>query len=91
MFSLRARREYRRYGIPRLRIMNGSLMLCGAGGIMLGLLFWPLGFLAAMCLCAMMALGVITRVRLGDPKRLMIPAASLATLNLVIALLFVLA
>ena len=88
LFSLRARREYRRYGIPHLRVMNGSLMLFGSGGIMLGLLFWPLGFAAAAGLCAMMMLGVLARIRLGDSKRLMVPASSLALLNFVIAILF---
>ena len=88
LFSLRARREYRRYGIPHLRVMNGSFMLLGSGGILLGLLFWPLGFVAAACLSTMMLLGVLARVRLGDSARLMIPAASLAVLNFVITILF---
>lgn len=88
LFSLRSRREYRRYGIPQLRVMNGTLMLLGSGGILLGLLFWPLGFIAAACLCTMMVLGVLARIRLGDSARLMVPAASLATLNFVIAILF---
>jgi len=88
LFSLRARREYRRYGIPHLRVMNGTLMLFGSGGILLGLLFWPLGFVAAACLSTMMLLGILARVRLGDSRRLMVPAASLATLNFVIAVLF---
>lgn len=85
--SLESRQEYRRYGIPHLRVLNGTLQLCGAGGVILGLLFPPIGMAASFGLCAMMLLGLATRVRLRDRKRLMIPAASLAALN---ALLFVL-
>ena len=87
IWSLKSRQEYRRYGIPQLRVLNGTLQLCGAGGTMIGLLAPPIGMAASLGLCSMMLLGLTTRVRLGDSKRLMIPAASLAALN---ALLFVL-
>jgi hypothetical protein len=87
ILSLESRREYLRYGIAHLRVLNGSLQLLGAGGVMFGLLVPPIGMVASGGLCVMMLLGVATRIRLRDAKRLMIPAVSLATLN---ALLFVL-
>jgi hypothetical protein len=87
ILSLEARQEYRRYGMSNLRVLNGSLQLLGAGGVMIGLLVPPIGMVASGGLCVMMLLGVSTRIRLRDAKRLMIPAASLAALN---ALLFVL-
>lgn len=86
--SSEARQEYRRYGISRFRVMNGVLQLLGATGVMVGLVFSPLGAAAALGLAAMMALGLITRVRLGDAPRLMIPAASLCVLNSVLFGLF---
>jgi len=85
--SLAARREYRRYGISHLRVLNGTFQLFGAGGVMIGLLIPPIGMVASAGLCVMMLLGLQTRIRLGDAKRLMIPASTLAALN---ALLFVL-
>ncbi|MFK8025509.1 MAG: DoxX family protein [Ilumatobacter sp.] len=88
MYSTSVRREYLRYGIPGLRVLNGSLMLCGAGGLMLGLLVWPLGMFAAAGLTTMMLLGLLTRVRLGDHPRLMIPAALLAVINGALLLAF---
>ena len=87
ILSLSARREYQRYGISNLRVLNGTLQLFGAGGVMIGLLVAPVGMVASGGLCTMMLLGVQTRIRLGDATRLMIPAVTLAALN---ALLFVL-
>ena len=86
--SPESRQEYRRYGIPHLRVLNGSLQLLGASGVLVGLLVPSIGVLAAGGLCSMMLLGLATRVRLGDAKRLMIPAASLAALNGLLVVLF---
>jgi len=86
--SLESRQEYRRYGIPHLRVLNGTLQLLGAGGVMIGLLVPLIGMIAAGGLCAMMLLGLATRVRLRDAKRLMLPAASLAALNALLVLMF---
>lgn len=88
IFSFEVRHEYRRYGIPHLRVLNGSLQLLGAGGVMIGLLFPPLGVVAASGLCTMMLLGLRTRIRLHDPPTLMIPAASLAVLNGMLVVMF---
>lgn len=88
IFSFEVRHEYRRYGIPQLRVLNGCLQLLGAGGVMIGLLFAPIGVVAASGLCTMMLLGLLTRVRLGDAFVLMIPATSLAMLNGLLVALF---
>ncbi|MFK7916776.1 MAG: DoxX family protein [Ilumatobacter sp.] len=86
--SLRVRTEYRRYGIPHLRVLNGTLQLFGAGGVLTGLAFAPLGVLAALGLCVMMLLGLNTRRRLRDPWRARIPASALAVINALLVLLF---
>ncbi|MEP1126066.1 MAG: DoxX family protein [Ilumatobacter sp.] len=88
--SSRSRQEYRRYGIPHLRVLNGTLQLFGAGGVLLGLVFPLLGATAAFGLCVQMILGLIVRHRLRDPWRLRIPATSLAAVNGVLVVLFLL-
>ncbi len=91
IFSFEVRHEYRRYGIPNLRVLNGCLQLLGAGGVMVGLLFPPVGVVAASGLCTMMLLGLLTRIRLGDAFVLMIPATSLAVLNGLLVAMFLFA
>ncbi len=88
--SLRSRQEYRRYGIPHLRVLNGTLQMFGAGGVLLGLVFPLLGAAAALGLCVQMLLGLVVRHRLHDPWRLRLPATSLAVLNGVLVVLFLL-
>jgi hypothetical protein len=56
--------------------------------VILGLALAPLGALAAAGLTALMVLGLIVRIRIHDAPRLMVPAASLATLNAVLVVLF---
>lgn len=90
IMSLRARYEYKRYGVPQFRVLNGTLQMFGAGGVLLGLAFPPLGAAAALGLTVLMALGLVTRYRLRDPWKLRIPATTLATLNAVLFVLFLL-
>lgn len=88
LFADPPRVEYERYGLPKLRVLVGSLQLLGAAGLLIGLLFAPLGAAAATGLALMMLLGVAARVRIHDAPRLMIPAGSLAVLNAVLVVLF---
>ena len=90
ILSLQARKEYRRYGIPHLRILNGTLQMFGAGGVLIGLALPVLGAAAALGLCLMMLLGLNTRRRLHDPWRKRIPATALAALNAALFVLFLL-
>ncbi len=88
IFSFEVRHEYRRYGIANLRVLNGSLQLLGACGVLAGLAVPLLGATAAGGLCVMMLLGLVTRHRLRDPWRARIPATTLAVLNGLLVLLF---
>lgn len=87
LFKTPPRGEYERYGMPRLRVFVGSLQLAGAAGLIVGLVFPVLGGLAAGGLMLMMLLGLGVRYRIHDAPRLMVPAATLATLNATILLL----
>lgn len=91
IFGQRPNAEYDRYGLPGLRRFVGSMQLLGAAGVLLGLGYTPLGALAAGGLALMMVLGVIVRVRIQDSPKQMIPAASLAVLNVLLVVAFVLA
>jgi len=88
LFAVRARREYRRYGIAHLRVMVGYLQLLGATGVMVGLFVSPIGAAAALGLAIMMTFAIGTRIRIGDTFKLMLPATSQAILNWTLVYLF---
>lgn len=89
LFAAGPRGEYDRYGVPRLRVFVGSMQLLGATGLLIGLRVTPIGIAAAAGLALMMVLGLILRYRINDAPRLMVPAGTLATINVVIVVLFV--
>jgi uncharacterized membrane protein YphA (DoxX/SURF4 family) len=83
------RDEFERYGLQRnVRTLVGVLELLGGVGVLIGLVYGPLGAVAAAGLCALMVLGLLVRSRLRDPPRQMAPAAALATVNGVLIVLF---
>ena len=84
----RLEEEFSRYGLTEFRGLVGVLELLGGAGVIIGLVFAPLGALAALGLAALMLLGLVVRVRLRDAPRLMAPAALLCLLNAVLAFLF---
>ena len=88
LFRSASRGEFERYGMPSLRRLVGVLEVLGGTAVILGLAIAPLGALAAAGLTALMALGLIVRVRLHDAPRLMVPAAALGALNAVLVVLF---
>lgn len=81
LFRLPPRQEYERMGMARLRAFVGYLQLLGALGVLSGLVFAPIGAVAAASLTLMMVLGLVLRHSIHDPLRLMLPAASLASVN----------
>lgn len=88
LFRKRLRQEFSRYGLPGMRAFVGVMELLGGMAVLLGLAVAPLGAFGAAGLSVLMVLGLIVRVRIHDPWRLMAPAASLAVLNAVLAVLF---
>ncbi len=90
LFKIPPRGEYERYGMSRLRVFVGSMQLIGALGLLLGLQFAPIGAVAAGGLMVMMLLGLLVRYRIHDAPRLMVPAASLATVNGLLLALYIL-
>lgn len=88
LFKDPLRLEFERYGMARVRPFVGSMHLLGGVGVVIGLLFAPVGVAAATGLTVMMALGLIVRLKIRDAPRLMIPAASLGFINLLLIGLF---
>lgn len=88
LFRPRMRDEFARYGMPAVRTLVGTVEILGGVAVLLGLAFAPLGALAAAGLTLLMVLGLITRVRIHDEPRVMVPAASLGTVNAVLVVLF---
>lgn len=88
LFSNPPRGEYERYGMPKARVMVGSLQLAGAAGLLIGFAVRPIGIAAAAGLFAMMVLGLIVRLKIHDAPRLMMPAGTLAVINGAVIVLF---
>jgi uncharacterized membrane protein YphA (DoxX/SURF4 family) len=89
LFRTASRGEFERYGLPSVRRFVGLLEVLGGTAVIVGLAISPLGAFAAAGLTALMALGLVVRVRIGDSPRRMVPAASLGALNAVLVVLFV--
>lgn len=78
--------EFERYGLPRLRVLTGSLEVAGALGLMAGHRFPTLGAAAAGGLALLMICGLLARLRIRDPFTAMLPATVLMLLNGLLAL-----
>ena len=88
LFRARLRDEFTRYGMPRVRTLVGVVEMLGGAAVLVGLALPPLGALAAAGLTLLMIAGLIVRLRVQDPPRAMVPAASLGAVNAVLVVLF---
>jgi uncharacterized membrane protein YphA (DoxX/SURF4 family) len=88
LFNTASKEEFERFGVPVMRRFVGIMEVLGGAGVILGLVVAPLGALAASGLAVLMILGLIVRIRVHDPVRLMVPAALLGALNAVLVVLF---
>lgn len=84
------RDEFNRYGMPpAVRIFVGAAEMLGGASVLLGLVFAPLGALASAGLTLLMIMGLVTRLRIHDHLRVMVPAALLGAANAVLVVLFI--
>jgi hypothetical protein len=81
LISPHMRAEFTRFGLARFRPLVGSLELAGGCGQLLSWLFPALGIGATSGLTALMLLGVITRIRVGDGLLVSLPAVAYLMLN----------
>jgi hypothetical protein len=66
--------DFERFGMPRLRVLTGTLEVLGALGLIAGQFIDGLVILSAGGLTVLMALGLLTRLRFRDPARASLPA-----------------
>ena len=78
--------EFERFGLARLRRLTGMLELLGATGLAVGYLIPVVTLISATGLTLLMALGVVTRIRVRDSFIEIVPAAALGLINLYIVL-----
>jgi uncharacterized membrane protein YphA (DoxX/SURF4 family) len=86
LFSDGMMAEFRRFGLSRFRRLTGSLEVMGALGLLAGLFVPIVTLLASAGLALLMLLGVLTRVRVGDPALETLPATILLVMNVFIFL-----
>jgi DoxX-like family len=77
--------EFERFGLSRFRVLTGTLELLGALGLIAGQFIHGLAIVSAGGLTLLMALGVITRLRVRDTTWQTAPAVVLLLVNAFIA------
>ncbi len=85
LFAKGMEADFARFGLARVRLLTGALELLGALGLLVGQVIPELVIVSAGGLALLMALGVITRVRVRDSVLETLPAAVLMLLNAYIA------
>lgn len=81
---MRARAEHLGYSTGAFRAV-GLLELAGAVGLVVGLVWMPLGLAAAVGLVALLAGAVVSHARVGDPVTAMVPALVAAAVTTALA------
>ena len=74
LFSPRMVVEFDRYRLRKYRVLTGVLQVLGGAGLLLGILYDPVGMLAAAGLSLLMLAGFITRLKIRDPLLLCLPS-----------------
>ncbi|NDG85044.1 MAG: hypothetical protein EBX52_08415 [Proteobacteria bacterium] len=87
LFSQFMESEFVRFKVPHYRTLTGILEILGGIGVLAGLSVPVLGIAAASGLALLMALGVATRIRVGDGFVQYSPALFFCILNGMIAVL----
>jgi hypothetical protein len=78
--------EFERFQVSRYRVLTGILEILGGLGVMTGHFVPLIGALAGAGLCVLMAMGVVTRIRVKDSVLQCLPASFFCVLNGLIAI-----
>jgi len=73
--------EFNRFGLAKFGTLVATLEILGAMGLFVGCLVKPIFLLSAGGLSLLMLLGVLTRLKIGDDFKLIIPAFFFTFLN----------
>lgn len=80
------RQEYDRYGLPKFKVLMGSLQILGALGLVIGIQVPWVGQLASSGLALLMLCGVGVRIKIKDTVLQTMPAFGYMVLNAYLAL-----
>jgi hypothetical protein len=82
LFSERMSAEFNRFNLSvSQRKITGGFQILGAVGILAGLFYYPLGFIASIGLCLLMLLGFAVRLKIKDSFTESSPSFFLMLLN----------
>jgi hypothetical protein len=73
--------EFKRYGLEKLGLLTAVLELCGATGLLVGLIINPILLISSGGLAILMFLGVVVRLKIGDSIWATLPALFYMLLN----------
>lgn len=88
LVSTSIRAEFERFGLARFRALVGWLELLGGSAQLFSWLVPPLGLIGSGGLFLLMAMGVITRWRIGDRLWVTLPAIAYLMINAYLFLAF---
>lgn len=80
-FSGKMKKEFDRFKLQKYLSIVGILEILGGFGLLIGLYYAPLLIFSSLGLALLMLLGVITRIRIKDELKALIPAAFFLLLN----------
>ena len=80
-FSGKMKKEFDRFKLQKYLSIVGILEILGGFGLLIGLYYAPLLIFSSLGLALLMLLGVITRIRIKDKLKALIPAAFFLLLN----------
>lgn len=81
LFSRHMRDEFQRFGLPRYRVLVGWLEVVGGAAQLVHAFVPYVGTIATAGLCALMTLGLVTRIKVGDSLAASLPAWAYLAVN----------
>ncbi len=76
------KKEFLRYGLPKMRVLTGSLQVAAAIGLLVGYAYPYCAILASLGLSLMMLVALAVRLKIKDPVAGFLQALSCFILNL---------
>lgn len=89
LFTEGMKREFERFGLPRLRVLVGATQILGAGALLAGFAIPAVGLAGAAGLAVQMLAGVGVRIRIGDGLAASLQAGGFLLVNTVLTLAYV--
>lgn len=78
--------EFKRFGLPNLRVLTGVLEILGGAGLLIGLHWLPVLVISAAGLALLMLIAFALRLRMRDSVQASLPSLALTGITLYILL-----